>query len=47
MPLGFSKNNDGVILLDGFDYQDSLGEEILAKARDIFAYYLESFKELK
>ena len=46
-PLGFSKNNDGVILLDGLDYQDSLNEEILSKARDIFAYYLESYEELK
>lgn len=46
-PLGFSRNNDGVILLDGLDYQDSLGEEILSKSRDIFAYYLESFEELK
>lgn len=46
-PLGFSRNNDGVILLDGLDYQDSLGEEFVAKAKDIFAYYLESFEELK
>ena len=46
-PLGFSRNNDGVILLNGLDYQDSLGEELLAKARDIFAYYLESYEELK
>lgn len=46
-PLGFSRNNDGVILLDGLDYCDSLGEEILNKIRDIFAYYLESFEELK
>ena len=46
-PLGFSRNNDGVILLDGLDYQDSLGEELVAKAKDIFAYYLESFEELK
>lgn len=46
-PLGFNKNNDGTILLDGLDYRDSLGEEIVAKARDIFAYYLESYKELK
>ena len=46
-PLGFTKSNDGVILLNGLDYQDSLGEEIMAKARDIFAYYLEDFEELK
>lgn len=46
-PLGFTKSNDGVILLNGLDYQDSLGEEIAAKARDIFAYYLESFEELR
>lgn len=46
-PLGFIKSNDGTILLDGYDYKDSLGEEVLAKARDIFAYYLESFEELK
>ena len=46
-PLGFNKNNDGTILLNGLDYQDSLGEEVLAKARDIFAYYLEDFEELK
>lgn len=46
-PLGFTKNNDGIILLNGLDYQDSLGEELLAKARDIFAYYLESFEELR
>ena len=46
-PLGFNKNNDGTILLNGLDYQDSLGEQVLAKARDIFAYYLEDFEELK
>ena len=46
-PLGFIKSNDGTILLDGYDCKDSLGEEVLAKARDIFAYYLESFEELK
>lgn len=46
-PLGFTKSNDGVILLNGIDYQDSLGEEVLAKVRDIFAYYLESYEELK
>lgn len=47
IPLGFTKSNDGTILLNGLDYQDSLGEEIMAKAREIFAYYLESFEELK
>ena len=46
-PLGFTKSNDGTILLNGLDYQDSLGEEIMAKTRDIFAYYLESYEELK
>lgn len=46
-PLGFIKSNDGTILLDGYDYKDSLSEEIVAKARDIFAYYLEDFEELK
>ena len=46
-PLGFSKSNDGVILLNGLDYQDSLDEKVLTKDRDIFAYYLESFEELK
>ena len=46
-PLGFTKSNEGVILLNGLDYQDSLGEEIVAKAKDIFAYYLEDFEELK
>lgn len=46
-PLGFSKNNDGVILLDGLDYHDSLSEELLAKAKDILSYYLESYEELK
>lgn len=46
-PLGFTKSNDGVILLNGLDYQDSLGKEIVAKAKDIFAYYLEDFEELK
>lgn len=46
-PLGFNKNNDGTILLNGFNYQDSLGEQVLAKTRDIFAYYLEDFEELK
>ena len=46
-PLGFSKSNDGVILLNGLDYQDSLGEEIVAKAKDIFVYYLEDFEEIK
>lgn len=46
-PLGFTKSNDGVILLNGMDYQDSLGEEVLAKVRDIFAYYLKDFEELE
>ena len=46
-PLGFTKSNDGVILLNGLDYQDSLGEEILNKARDIFIYYLEDFNGLE
>lgn len=46
-PLGFTKSNDGVILLNGLDYQDSLGEEIINKARDIFVYYLEDFNELE
>lgn len=46
-PLGFAKANDGTILLDGLDYRDSLGEELMAKAKDIFAYYLEDFEELK
>lgn len=46
-PLGFSRNNDGVILLDGLDYQDSLDEKVLTKARDILSYYLESYEELK
>lgn len=46
-PLGFTKNNDGTILLNGLDYQDSLNEEIMSKARDILSYYLESYEELK
>ena len=46
-PLGFSKSNDGVILLNGYDYLDSLDEETMGKAKDIFAYYLEDFEELK
>ena len=46
-PLGFSKSNDGVILLNGLDYQDNLDEETFFKARDILSYYLESFEELK
>lgn len=46
-PLGFTKSNDGIILLNGLDYQDSLSEEIVTKARDIFSYYLEDFEELK
>lgn len=46
-PLGFSKNNDGVILLDGLDYHDNLDEETFSRARDILSYYLESYEELK
>jgi hypothetical protein len=46
-PLGFTKGNDGTIFLNGLNYQDSLGEDIMAKAKDIFAYYLEDFEELK
>lgn len=46
-PLGFSRSNDGVILLNGLDYQDNLDEETFSKARDILSYYLESFEELK
>jgi len=46
-PLGFTRSNDGTILLNGLDYQDSLGEEIMTRARDIFAYYLESFEEIE
>lgn len=46
-PLGFSKSNDGVILLNGLDYQDNLDEETFSKSRDILSYYLESYEELK
>lgn len=46
-PLGFTRNDDGIILLDGYDYKDSLGEEILNKVKDIFTYYLEDFNELE
>lgn len=46
-PLGFSKSNDGVILLNGLDYQDNLDEETFSRARDILSYYLESYEELK
>ena len=46
-PLGFSRSNDGVILLNGLDYQDNLDKETFSKARDILSYYLESFEELK
>ena len=46
-PLGFTKSNDGVILLNGLDYQDNLDEETFSKARDILSYYLESYEELK
>lgn len=45
--LGFSRSNDGVILLNGLDYQDNLDEETFSKARDILSYYLESYEELK
>lgn len=46
-PLGFSRSNDGAILLNGLDYQDNLDEETFSKARDIISYYLESYEELK
>lgn len=46
-PLGFSRSNDGTILLNGLDYQDNLDEETFSKARDILSYYLESYEELK
>lgn len=46
-PLGFSRSNDGVILLNDLDYQDNLDEETFSKARDILSYYLESYEELK
>lgn len=46
-PLGFSRNNDGVILLDGLDYHDNLDEETFSKTKDILSYYLESFEELR
>lgn len=46
-PLGFSRSNDGVILLNGLDYQDNLDEETFSKARDILSYFLESYEELK
>lgn len=46
-PLGFTKSNDGTILLNGLDYQDNLDEETFSKARDILSYYLESYEELK
>ena len=46
-PLGFSRNNDGVILLNGLDYHDNLDEETFSRARDILSYYLESYEELK
>lgn len=46
-PLGFSRSNDGVILLNGLDYQDNLDEETFSKVRDILSYYLESYEELK
>lgn len=46
-PLGFTRSNDGTILLNGLDYQDNLDEETFSKARDILSYYLESYEELK
>lgn len=46
-PLGFSRSNDGVILLNGLDYQDNLDEETFSKTKDILSYYLESFEELR
>ena len=46
-PLGFSRSNDGTILLNGLDYQDNLDEETFSKAKDILSYYLESFEELR
>ena len=46
-PLGFTRSNDGIILLNGLDYHDNLDEETFSKARDILSYYLESFEELK
>ena len=46
-PLGFTRSNDGIILLNGLDYHDNLDEETFSRARDILSYYLESFEELK
>ena len=46
-PLGFSKSNDGLILLNGLDYHDNLDEETFSKTKDILSYYLESFEELR
>lgn len=46
-PLGFTRSNDGTILLNGLDYQDNLDEKTFSKARDILSYYLESFEELR
>lgn len=46
-PLGFSRSNDGIILLNGLDYHDNLDEETFSRARDILSYYLESYEELK
>lgn len=46
-PLGFTRSNDGIILLNGLDYHDNLDEETFSKARDILSYYLESYEELK
>lgn len=46
-PLGFTRSNDGIILLNGLDYHDNLDEETFSRARDILSYYLESYEELK
>ena len=46
-PLGFSRSNDGIILLNGLDYHDNLGEEILNKVRNIFAYYFRELPRVK
>ena len=46
-PLGFSRSNDGIILLNGLDYHDNLDEETFSKTKDILSYYLESFEELR
>ena len=46
-PLGFTRSNDGIILLNGLDYHDNLDKETFSRARDILSYYLESYEELK